>query len=108
MDSKKEEDIFNISREVVYGNVEDSDILSLTKNKKRLYKLRKYKSELVDAIDGTNPNWEKYLKDFHLLLEVAESDFLDCNQSVKEVDLTENGLGQLFVWTAVIDVCVGK
>jgi len=105
---KEEEDVFNINRQIVYGNVEDSEVLSLVKNKKRLYKLRKYKRELIEAIDSTNPNWKKYLKDFHLLLEVAESDFLDCSQLVKETDLTENGLGQLYAWVSVIDVCIDK
>lgn len=107
MGVKKEEDIFKVENMVCYGHIEDSNILSLYKNKKRLHSLRKYKDELVDAIDSSN-NKEKYLKDFHLLLEIVESEFLDCSECIKNAELTENGLGQMYVLTMIIDTFTGK
>ena len=109
MENKEEDKIFSMKDcFVTYGNIEDSDTLSLVRNKKRLYKLRKYKSELIDAIDGTNPNWQKYLKDYFRLLEVTECDFLDCNKCIKNTELTEQGYGQLDMLITIIDSCAGK
>lgn len=83
---RKEKEIFNLNKKCkYYGEVLDSDILSLELNKKRLIALRKYQNKLITKVENTqDKNLKRYLFDLLNLLEIVDCDFLEYNKKIKD------------------------